>query len=159
MCDSGACTYTCLDHTHSNLVLTTCTFSLQLNVGIIAASIPTLKPLLRKVSDSSSSNQYDQFQDGEKPRTIGSGPPSRPRRSILTTLGGSRTDTQADHETYDMWRESAGSAQAGKNEVYAITEGNIGSEDHILGEKSHDLRQITCATEVVINNQGKDYRI
>jgi hypothetical protein len=58
-----------------------------------------------------------------------------------------------------MWRVSAGLVQAGKNEVYAITEERVGSKDHILGGKSHGTRQITCTAEVFINNEGKDYKV
>ncbi|KAI4639192.1 hypothetical protein J4E93_009370 [Alternaria ventricosa] len=131
----------------------------QLNVGIIAASIPTLKPLLRKISKSTNSNQYNQFQDGDKARTIGSAPPSRPRRSILTTLSGTRTDKRADAEAYEMWRATAGSAQGGKNEIYAVSEERAGSEDYILGGHPHDSKQIKCTTEVTINNEGTDSRV
>ncbi|KAH6870466.1 hypothetical protein BKA58DRAFT_440014 [Alternaria rosae] len=132
---------------------------IQLNVGIIAASIPTLKPLLRKISNSTNSNQYNQFQDGDKARTIGSGPPSRPRRSILTTLSGTRTDRRADTEAYEMWRATAGSAQGGKNEIYAVSEERAGSEDHIVGGNPPGSKQIKCTTEVVISNEGADSRV
>ncbi|KAI4666515.1 uncharacterized protein J4E79_002554 [Alternaria viburni] len=131
----------------------------QLNVGIIAASIPTLKPLLRKISKSTNSNQYNQFHDGDKARTIGSAPPSRPRKSILTTLSGTRTDKNADTEAYEMWRATAGSAQGGKNEIYAVSEERAGSEDYILGGHPHDSKQIKCTTEVTINNEGTNSRV
>ena len=133
--------------------LTFCSYSLQLNVGIIVASIPTLKPLLRRATSTSNGNHYDQYNDVERPKTIGSGRASRPRRSILTTIG-----TKADNETFEMMRTHAGSAQSRKIEVYTVNEERAGSEDRILGSESHQVNRIKCTTEVVVDSVERDSR-
>jgi hypothetical protein len=55
---------------------------MQLNVGIIAASIPALKPLLKKPMNRPRRNPYD---DIEQQETIGSGKSPKPRLTFRTT--------------------------------------------------------------------------
>lgn len=59
--------------------------SIQLNVGIIAATIPTLKPLLKKSGLVSSGDRYNQFDlnDRRAGGTIGSG-----RSEVLARTSG-----------------------------------------------------------------------
>jgi hypothetical protein len=122
--------------------------SMQLNVGIIAASIPTMKPLLRKTTGTSNGPNYNQYDDIEKPKTFGSGAPSRPRRSIMSTLNG----TRADEEVFEMTTRLSPSGQDQKNTIYTVSEERAGSEDLILDEQS--LNRIRCTTEVVVDSVG-----
>jgi hypothetical protein len=121
---------------------------MQLNVGIIAASIPTMKPLLRKTAGTSNGPNYNQYDDIEKPKTFGSGGPSRPRRSIMSTLNGTRTD----EEVFEMTTRLSPSDQDQKNAIYTVSEERAGSEDHILDGRN--LNRIRCTTEVVVDSVG-----
>ncbi|RMZ67700.1 integral membrane [Pyrenophora seminiperda CCB06] len=126
---------------------------LQLNVGIIAASIPTLKPLLRKATGTSHDSPYDHFNDIERPKTIGTARVSRPRRSFLTAMA-----NRAGRDNFEMTRMQAESAQSCKIEVYTVNDERAGSEDSILGRESPDANRIRCTTEVVVDSVERDPR-
>lgn len=121
---------------------------LQLNVGIIAASIPAMKPLLRKATGTSNAPNYNKYDDIDKPKTFGSGGPSRPRRSIMSTLIGTRTD----EEDFEMTTRLSPSGQNQKNAIYTVSEERAGSEDLILDEKNQN--RIRRTTEVVVDSVG-----
>jgi outer membrane cobalamin receptor len=123
-------------------------FSIQLNVGIIAASIPAMKPLLKKTTGTSKGHNHNQYDDIENPKTFGSGGPSRPRRSIMSTLNGTRTD----EEDFEMTTRLSSSGQDQKNVIYTVSEERAGSEDLILDEKN--LNRIRCTAEVVVDSVG-----
>ena len=119
--------------------------SIQLNVGIIAATIPTLKPLLKKSGLVSSGDAYNQF-DGNVHRaggTIGSGmktPRSRRLYSNSMTEGG-------DQIGYEMRKDFQTSKHGASTHVYAT---RSGSEDTILDQNAVESRGIKCTTEVVV---------
>jgi hypothetical protein len=105
-----------------------------------------MKPLLKKTTGTSDGPNYNQYDDIEKPKTFGSGGPSRPRRSIMSTLNGTRTD----EEDFEMTTRLSPSGKDQKNVIYTVSEKRAGSEDLILDEKN--LNRIRCTTEVVVNS-------
>jgi hypothetical protein len=122
-------------------------------MGIIAASVPTLKPLFKRSADSSKNNQYD---DIDRAQTYGSsGKPSKRRKTFLTTNG-----TVMENENFEMttrtsvrgsvFEMSSPSGQAKKNAFYSVTEERVGSEDHILDD-NEDLKGIKRTTEVIVD--------
>ena len=119
--------------------------SIQLNVGIIAATIPTLKPLLKKSGLVSSGDRYNQFDlnDRRAGGTIGSGmktPRSRRLYSNSMTEG-------ADQHGYEMGKNFQTSKHGASTHVYAT---RSGSEDTILDQNAVESRGIKCTTEVVV---------
>lgn len=129
--------------------------SLQLNFGIIAASIPTLKPLLRGGMGTSSGNRYNAYDgaggSGAK-MTIGGGRMTGPRKSILRSN---------DPKGFEMNKLSKSSASGKKDkDLYTIGMERTGSEDYILDSPNAASKGgIICTTEVSINNAGADGRV
>ena len=116
-----------------------------MNVGIIAATIPTLKPLLKKSGLVSSGDRYNQFDlnDRRAGGTIGSGmktPRSRRLYSNSMTEG-------ADQHGYEMGKNFQTSKHGASTLVYAT---RAGSEDTILDQIVVESRGITRTTEVVV---------
>jgi hypothetical protein len=134
--------------------------SMQLHMGIIAASVPTLKPLFKKSATPSHINQYD---DIERAQTVGSaGKPSKRRRTFLTTNGTVMGDDNFEMSTRSSVRESmlekfTASGQGKNNTVYSVTEERVGSEDNML-EFKQNLKGIRCTTEVTVNHTDKPSR-
>jgi hypothetical protein len=113
---------------------------MQINVGIIAASIPTLKPLLKRKPGTLNANQYNRYDDIEKPKTIGSERRSKPCRSILSTLG-TRTDTEVfELATQQDW----------KNDLYSVGQERVGSEDIILESDAQVMNLLLVPTSSTI---------
>jgi hypothetical protein len=130
---------------------------MQIHTGIIAASVPTLKPLFKKSTNSSINNQYD---DIERARTFGSaGQPARRRKTFLTTNGTLMGNENFELSTRTSVRESVveklvASGQGKKKTFYSVTEERTGSEDNILDDRE-DLKGIKCTTEVTIDRTEK----
>jgi hypothetical protein len=123
---------------------------MQINVGIVAASVPTLKPLLRRGVNTSNANQYNQYDDIEKSETIGSERRTRPCRSILGTLG-----TRTDDEIFELASRLAPLGHTQKNNIYTLGGERAGSEDLIVESDAKDSNRIRCTTEVVLENEKK----
>jgi hypothetical protein len=127
---------------------------MQIHVGTIAASVPTLKPLFKKNTTTSNNNQYD---DIERPQTFGSaGKPARRRKTFLTTNGTLMGNDNFELSTRASIRESVldkfgNSGQDKKNAVYSVTEERIGSEDNMLSDKK-ELEGIRCTTEFTVDH-------
>jgi hypothetical protein len=107
-----------------------------------------MKPLLKEITGTSNGPNYNQYDDIEKPMTFGSGGPSRPRRSIMSTLNGTRTN----EEDFEMTTRISPLGQDQKNVIYTVSEERAGSDDLILDEKN--LNRIGCTTEVVVDSVG-----
>jgi len=134
--------------------------SLQLNLGIIAATIPTLKPLLKKTIGTSSSNQYDQFNEIEHPgvSTIGSSRKrSKLHKSFFNTVH-TNTD-EGDFEMMNMGygaRDRLAATGRGGENMYNVDVDRAGSKDHILEGDTKKLGSIMCTTEVVVDSTRRD---
>ena len=115
----------------------------------MAASIPTLKPFLKIKSGTSNANQNNQYDDIEKPKTIGSERISKPCRSILSTPG-----TRTGAEVFEMSTRLSPSGQNRKNKVDTVSEERAGSEDLILENDEKNLNRIRCTTKVVVNSDS-----
>lgn len=131
--------------------------SMQLHMGIIAASVPCLKPLFKKSSSSTSNN--NQYDDIERAQTFGSGRPSKRRRTFLTTNGTLNGNEDFELSTRTSVRDSVlekftTPGQGKKNIVYSVTEERVGSEDNILDEKE-DLKGIMRTREVTVQHTEK----
>jgi hypothetical protein len=122
---------------------------MQINVRIIAASIPTLKPILKRKSGTSNANQYNQYDDIEKPKIIGSERRFKPRRSILSTLG-----TRTDAEDFKITTRLSPSGQNRKIKVNTVSEERAGSEDLILENDGKNMNRTRCTTKVVVNSDS-----
>ena len=131
---------------------------MQLNVGIITASIPTLKPLLRGATQSSSSGNRYKAYDGAGGSggliTIGGGKISRPRRSVLH----SNNPNEAGYEMSNKLSSKSSASGKKDQDLYTIPMDRTGSEDYIL-ENGMSKGGIMCTTEVSINNGEKDGRL
>ena len=112
---------------------------MQLNVGIIAASIPTMKPLLRQKSRSSDDERIDRFDDIDRPKTFGSSGRASKRKTLSATVG---TKTEVCFEMVSRLNVRD------KNTVYNIRADRAGSEDDILDRSERRDKQIQCTTEV-----------
>lgn len=125
---------------------------MQLNVGIIAATIPTLGPLFRKRAVTTSYNPYNQF-DGRANVTIGSGiktPRSRSVYSISTYAGPGQVD-------YEMTEDLNNASDRGRTtHIYSGHDERLGSEDDILGHGDGDAKGIRCTTKVIVRDADKD---
>jgi hypothetical protein len=127
---------------------------MQIHMGIIAASVPTLKPLFKRSANSSTNNQYD---DIERAHTFGSaGKPVKHRKTFLTTNGTLMGNENFELSTRTSVRESVAekfvaSGQGKKRTFYSVAEERVGSEDNILNDKE-DLKGIRCTTEVTIDH-------
>jgi hypothetical protein len=112
-----------------------------------------MKPLLRRATGASNGNRYDHYHDSPHPKTYGSGHPSRPRRSILTTIG-----TRSNDEGFEMIKShrARGRLSASDHDrnitVYGASGDRAGSEELILAGGADDPKRIKCTTELVINN-------
>ncbi|KAF1937116.1 hypothetical protein EJ02DRAFT_458977 [Clathrospora elynae] len=124
---------------------------LQLNVGIIASSIPTMKPLLKKGIAISNGDQYNQYNSIERSGQSGDLKATKPRRSYLGT-----NDIRAADGSYEMNKRFATSGQSRKPTDYSINEDRSGSEDAIFEIKGQELKGIRRTTEVVIKNHKID---
>ncbi|EUC43007.1 hypothetical protein COCMIDRAFT_101999 [Bipolaris oryzae ATCC 44560] len=137
---------------------------LQLNVGIIAACIPTLKPLLRS-TPSSRTPRRSAYNDIEHAETIGSGRAHKPRASFLNTTKASPTTTTLTiDETFEMANRGSlrdtlagggGGPNAQKNVVYSgRNEVPTSSQERILHAQvgGEDASKILCTTEVVVDS-------
>lgn len=134
--------------------------SMQLHMGIIAASVPCLKPLFKKSSSSTSNN--NQYDDIERAQTFGSGRPSKRRRTFLTTNGTLNGNEDFELSTRTSVRDSVlekftTPGQGKKNIVYSVTEERVGSEDNILDDKDNS-RGIRRTTEVTVSHAEKPAR-
>ncbi|KAF2825008.1 hypothetical protein CC86DRAFT_468265 [Ophiobolus disseminans] len=119
---------------------------MQLNVGIIAASIPTLRGLLRNTTIVSTGNRYNQFDDSQQPAilTIGSGRRiSKPQKTFPNAVY-----LNDDGESHEMSKRSA------KN-TYHVDVGRTGSEDNILESSNDDANRIRCTTKVTVDSVEK----
>jgi hypothetical protein len=125
---------------------------MQLNVGIIAANIPTMRPLIRKTARSKSDSRYNQFNDAEHIHTIGSGPKTpRSRRGFFTSIYADVE--QANYEmTNARCERLAAASRNGETPIYTVDGDRIGSEERILSHDAQDIKGIKCTTEVVVNN-------
>ncbi|KAI4632230.1 uncharacterized protein J4E87_001702 [Alternaria ethzedia] len=132
--------------------------NMQMHMGIIAASVPCLKPLFKKSSNSTSNNN-NQYDDIERAQTYGSGRPSKRRRTFLTTNGTLNGNENFELTSRTSVRESvlgnfSTSGQGKKNAVYSVTEERVGSEDNILDDKE-DLKGIMRTREVTVQHAEK----
>jgi hypothetical protein len=130
--------------------------SMQLNVGIIAANIPTMRPLLRKPLRTTSEERYNRFNDVEHIPTIGSDPKTpRSRKGFFTAIY-----ADVDEQKYEMAnarnRERlAASSRTQESPIYIAEEDRIGSEERILSHNAEHPKGIKRTTEVVVNNVKK----
>jgi len=118
---------------------------LQLNVGIIAATIPTLKPLLKKAGLSTSGDRYNQF-DRQAQNTIGSGMKTPRSRMLYSNTMHAETDQLG----YEMTKGFNTSIRGGITPVYSNHNERSGSEDTILEQAIVEPRGIKRTTKVVI---------
>ena len=123
---------------------------MQLNIGIIAATIPTLKPLLKKAGLSTSENRYNQFDDnGRFNATIGSGGGGGIRSGGPNEPGYELDYEMAkDTRSLDAYRSEEHGRAA---EIYS---GRAGSEEAILCRTrgGGEAKGITCTTEVFVGH-------
>lgn len=121
---------------------------MQLNVGIIAASIPTLRPLLRKAGLATSENRYNQFDANDRlaTGTIGSGMTPRPRKidSLWTHAG----PGQVNFEMMNTPRRTTDGGATTK--IYSARSERSGSEVDLLSRDDGDTKGIRCTTKVVL---------
>ena len=132
---------------------------MQMHMGIIAASVPCLKPLFKKSSNSTSNNN-NQYDDIERAQTYGSGRPSKRRRTFLTTNGTLNGNENFELTSRTSVRESvlgnfSTSGQGKKNAIYSVTEERVGSEDNILDDKE-DMKGIMRTREVTVQHTEKE---
>ena len=122
--------------------------SLQLNVGIIAATAPTLRPLLRKSSLTTSENRYNQFDANDRlvNGTIGSGVTPRPRK--IDSLWSHAGPVQVNFEMMNNPRRTPNGVAT--SNIYSGRDEQLGSEVEILGRDCRDAKGIRCTTKVVI---------
>jgi hypothetical protein len=120
---------------------------LQLNVGIIAASIPTTKPLLKKYGGASSYFPHNQYNGIDRSGQSAALKASRSRRSNL-----SPAITHTNGEDFEMVKSPN---QSRKVSVYGVNTERTGSEEWILDDGSKDGHQIMRTTEVIVNNVEK----
>lgn len=129
---------------------------MQLNVGIIAASIPTLRSLLRKGNDSTSRNQYDRFNDHDRPANATIGSAVKIPRSRKTDMHSLQMDGDEEFEmSRDVSNKSKRGAQA---RVYSVNEDMLGSKDRILRTRDESPKGIRRTTEVVIDTVENNRR-
>jgi hypothetical protein len=125
---------------------------MQLNVGIIAANIPTMRPLLRKPFRTTSDERCNHFNDVEHIPTIGSDPKTpRSRKGFFTAIY-----ADVDEQKYEMAnacnRERlAASGRNRESPVYTVEEDRIGSEERIWSHNAEHPKSIKRTTEVVVN--------
>lgn len=137
--------------------------SLQLNVGIIAACIPTLKPLLRSHSRQTQTPRRSAYADIEHAATIGSARQLKPgsRREGYRDTNGTNgtkkggmitTTTTTVDEAYEMMgcTRANGTLQA-YGAVGQIRHGDAGGRR--MGGGGDDKREILCTTEVMIDRE------
>lgn len=126
---------------------------MQLNVGIIAATIPTLRPLLRKSGLATSENRYNQFDanDSLAKGTIGSGLTPRPRNidSLWTHTGPGQVNFEMVNAPY---RTTNGAA---KINIYSAPSERSGSEADIVSHIVADAKGIRCTTKVVVGESAE----
>lgn len=121
---------------------------MQLNVGIIAATIPTLRPLLKKSGLTTSGNAYNQFDGQDRPynATIGSG--MKTPKSRRTTL-----PAGADELGYEMAKDPRTTPHQGRTtQIYSGHDDRSGSEETILDRNRGGSKGIKCTTEVVVGH-------
>jgi hypothetical protein len=127
---------------------------MQLNVGIIASNIPTLKPLLKAATGTTSGNRYNQFNDVDRlaDATIGSGMKTpKTRKAFIHSVY-----TNMDEGSYEL----AGSGQKpsprnAKISIYSVHGDRTSSEECIWDHRLEGSKRIKCTTEVVVNNVKK----
>ncbi|USP79006.1 hypothetical protein yc1106_06280 [Curvularia clavata] len=136
---------------------------LQLNVGIIAACIPTLKPLLRSHSRQTQTPRRSAYADIEHAATIGSARQfkSGSRRDGYRDTNGTdgtkkggmiTTTTTTVDETYEMVGRTGGNGTLQDYGVGGqIWHGDVGERRTEGG--GGDKREILCTTEVVIDRE------
>lgn len=150
MYSSGACkcSHPFADCDITAEVCLTTSYSIQLNVGIIASSIPTLKPLLNKTIRSTGDDRRNNLNEGERlaNATIGSGMKTpKSRKAFLSSLY-----TDAIESSHGMICNTT--SHNGKSHVYSAQEYRFGSEDRILGYGADISKHIKCTTEVVVDS-------
>lgn len=127
---------------------------MQLNVGIIAATAPTLRPLLRKSGLVTSESRYNQFDANDRVAnaTIGSGLTPRPRKidSLWTHANPERVDFELMNATHGIPNGGA------TINIYSDRDDQPGNEDDVLGRDVGDSKGIRCTTEVVVRRFGDE---
>jgi hypothetical protein len=123
--------------------------SMQLNVGIIAATIPTLRPFLKK-SGPTMSDRYNQFDANNRLAngTIGSGltPRSRKIDSVWTYTRPERVD----FEMMNVPRDAVATTN-----IYSTRDKRSCSEEYILA-RDRDAKEIRCTTRVVVRESNDE---
>ncbi|RII15465.1 hypothetical protein CUC08_Gglean003506 [Alternaria sp. MG1] len=126
---------------------------LQLNVGIIAASIPTLKPLTKKRASETRRRQYDDIE--QHVETIGSGRKYKPQLSFWAKSAA--TDKTIEMGKRQSLREKFSvSTTDQKDTVYSQTGDRAGSQERILELDNEDSKRIRCTTEVIVERSEHD---
>jgi hypothetical protein len=127
---------------------------MQLNVGIIASNIPTLKPLLNAAIGTTSGDRYNQFNDVDRlaNATIGSGMKTpKPRKAFFNSVY-----TNTDEGSYEMnGGRSDTCGRTAKVNIYSVRGDRTSSEERILDQHLGDSNRIKCTTEVVVDNVKK----
>jgi hypothetical protein len=135
---------------------------MQLNIGIIAANIPTMRPLLRRTFGTTTGDRYNQFNDVNRlpHATIGSAPKTpRSGKGFFTSIY-----ADVDEANYEMTKNArdrdrqrlAASSPSRDVQIYTVDADRTGSEERILSHSAEDSKHIKCTTEVVVNNVKKD---
>ncbi|KAH7083570.1 hypothetical protein FB567DRAFT_604586, partial [Paraphoma chrysanthemicola] len=134
--------------------------TMQLNMGIIAANIPTLKPLLQKIIRTTSGDGYQQHNVAVRlgNGTIGSGnklcrPRIGYRNSVYVRTEGGRFETIRNSRMHGQLKALDRGLKA---DMYSVDEDRVGSEERILDGVFDDPKSIKCTTELVVNTVKKE---
>ena len=126
---------------------------MQLNVGIIAAAIPTLRPLLRKSGLATSENRYNQFDANDRLANGTIGGELTPRPHKIDSLWTHTGPGQINFETMNAPHRTTNGAAT--TNIDSARSERSGSEVDILSRSVADAEGIRCITKVVVGESAE----
>lgn len=134
-----------------DMMLMQCFPSMQLNIGVIAASIPTMKPLLKTGAATLYGDRNTPYRNYERSNDLNGPKACMPRRSFLAL-----EDTRTIDESYEMSTRLTATSSSRVDNFDSTYRDRVGSEECILETANTNAKRIMRTTEVVINNAERD---